>query len=666
MLLKKKNKIIPDQRKYLRLDTVFPVEFRVLCFDGKTFLSGWLQGFTRDISKGGLRLEVNDLDPVLAGMFKNSRLSLNLKIEIPAVKNPVDALAEAVWVNTENNKYFIGLRYKQICPCLNNRIIWYAIARKSFKPVAFIGIVILGAGIILSGYINNKLVTVNKKLVEQFVMVNQEFNNLEQWIKQSGRNKLELESKIKVLESRIETVEYEKEEIKKEQISKKSIVDINSAQAEQELNKMITRLTNEKTDLQNQLAALRKKESSAKEELSRLDEKKAVLRKANFDKMYHWLKVHQNPRTGLILSFEGDSQIANWAFIYDQSLAAQAYMLFSDFDRAKKVLDFFIDKAKRGPQNMFYNAYYANDAGPAEYIVHSGPNIWLGIAAVHYFQKTEDKRYLEFARDIAGAVLKIQKQDKDGGIKGGPDTAWYSTDHNLDAYAFFSMLYDITKQQEYAQARNKLLNWFVLHAYDKFDIPVLRGKGDSTIATDTYAWSIASLGPEKLQEIDMDPGMILDFANKCCLMEVDFKRPDGQVVKIKGFDFAPQSNIARGGIVSSEWTAQMALSFKIMADFYKKKNMLDKSRAYEEKADEYLSSLNNMVISSPSPSGQGDSCLPYATQENVDTGHGWRTPKGANTGSVAGTAYTIFANYGYNPLALSPLLGEESERVNNE
>ena len=59
-----------------------------------------------------------------------------------------------------------------------------------------------------------------------------------------------------------------------------------------------------------------------------------------------------------------------------------------------------------------------------------------------------------------------------------------------------------------------------------------------------------------------------------------------------------------------------------------------------------------MLISSSSASGQGEGCLPYATQDNVDTGHGWMTPQGSHTGSVSGTAYTLFAYYGFNPLEL--------------
>jgi hypothetical protein len=124
-------------------------------------------------------------------------------------------------------------------------------------------------------------------------------------------------------------------------------------------------------------------------------------------------------------------------------------------------------------------------------------------------------------------------------------------------------------------------------------------------------------------------------------------------VQIKGFDFAPQKHLARGGVVSSEWTAQMTLAFKIMADYYRKKGMPAKAHAYDLKADDYLCALAGMIISSPSPSGQGENCLPYATQDSADTGHGWYTPKGKSTGSLSGTAYTVFAYYNYNPLELT-------------
>jgi len=148
--------------------------------------------------------------------------------------------------------------------------------------------------------------------------------------------------------------------------------------------------------------------------------------------------------------------------------------------------------------------------------VHCGPNIWLGISVLQYINKAGSKEYLDLAEGIAAAIISLQMQDKDGGLKGGPGISWYSTEHNLDAYAFFDMLYRITGKGQYKEARDRVLNWITLHTYDKMDVPIKRGKGDSTIATDTYAWSIAAIGPEKLSLLGMDPDKILEFAEENC------------------------------------------------------------------------------------------------------------------------------------------------------
>ncbi len=387
------------------------------------------------------------------------------------------------------------------------------------------------------------------------------------------------------------------------------------------------------------------------DEFKRLDKKKVTLEKANLDNMYQWLKVHQNQHTGLVMSFEGDNSVKDWAFIYDQSLVAQAYTYSLDFKRLHTLLDFFNNHAKR-KGGLFFNVYYAGDGEPAEYVVHSGPNIWIGIAIAQYTYKAQDRRYLRLAEEIAEAIIDLQNQDPQGGIRGGPDVSWYATEHNLDAYAFFNMLYKITGKAKYVDSANKVLNWLTEHTYDKTDIPIKRGKGDSTIATDTYAWSIAAIGPQRLEKLGMDPDRIMEFAEANCSVEVSYQRPEGETIKVKGFDFAPERNLGRGGVVSSEWTAQMVIAFKIMEEFYSKKGMVAKAKEYKNKAEEYLSSLGKMIISSPSPSGQGESCFPYATQDFVDTGHGWFTPKGKSTGSISGTAYTFFAYYNYNPLEL--------------
>ncbi|MCX5707200.1 MAG: hypothetical protein NTW13_06090 [Candidatus Omnitrophica bacterium] len=639
-----------EHRKYIRLNTVLPVEFRLESLDGKHFLSNWIQGFTSNIGRGGICLYVNNFDQNLAKALKEGRARLSLAIELPIRRNPISARAHVAWVKDvfgSPNKYLIGLGYEEINSVQNNTLIRYAWTKKLLIPAGLGIILLLSLGLVLNSLVNIKLTQGNKALVQQLVSVIHESNFTRQSIKELNRQREDLEIEIQRLELNMHRLQLERSRLGE----KSGLASAEYSQKTEEMNNLIAKLSTEKKALQEQLTSVQQKKNFVSEKLIELDKKKATLEKANLDKMYHWLKVHQNPHTGLIMSFEGDSDIKNWAFTYDQALVVQLYANFSDFERVHKLFDFFSRKAKR-ENGLFFNAYYANDGEPAEFIVHSGPNIWLGIAIAQYTHNTQDNEYLGVAEEIARGIMNLQKQDADGGIRGGPQVEWFATEHNLDAYAFFKMLHQVTGKDKYQEAADKTLNWLVKHTYDKADIPVKRGKGDSTIATDTYAWSIASLGPEKLAELGMDPEKIMEFAEKNCSVEVCYVRPEGQTVKIRGFDFAPEKHVSRGGVVSSEWSAQMVISFKIMADFYAKKGMLKKAESYRMKADAYLAELGNMIISSSSPSGQGEGCLPYATQDFVDTGHGWFTPKGKTTGSVSGTTYTIFAYYNYNPLKL--------------
>ena len=637
--MQNKNSQTEERRKYIRISTVFPVQFRISTADGKRFLSDWLQGFTNNVSKGGICLTINHLSPDLGKLLQDRNLKLMLDIDMPLTRDPISASATVAWVDEavdDSSRYVLGLKYEDIDAGQRSKIVFYAWFKKLSLPVTLGAVALLAMGVIIGGLINFRLMQGNRLLAQQLTKVARESSIVKQKSSEIAKEKQDLQAKIKAMQARLKAIENQRSKITEE----------NNKAAD--LNNQIEKLTQEKIALQGKLASLSSKEATAEEDLLRLDKKRVGLEKANIDKMYQWLLTHQNPRTGLIMSFEGDKDIENWAFIYDQALAIIAYARNSDFERANKILDFFAKRAKRVDGRLI-NAYYV-DGSPAEYTVHVGPNVWVGIAALQYTYKTKDMSYLEFAEDIASSIIYLQ--DSEGGIKGGPGIDWYSTEHNLDAYAFFNMLYEVTSKNKYKDARDKVFDWIIKHTYDKQDIPVKRGKGDSTIATDTYAWSIAAIGPDKLQGLGMDPDRIMEFAEKNCLVECVFIGADGKPINIKGFDFAPQRHLARGGVISSEWTAQMIISFRIMSDFYSGKSMPKEARAYELKADEYLLYLANMMISSPSPSGQGENCLPYATEDSVDTGHGWMTPKGKKTGSLSGTAYTLFAYWNYNPLEL--------------
>ncbi|MFA5096050.1 MAG: hypothetical protein WC478_01785 [Candidatus Omnitrophota bacterium] len=650
---KRKDKYLGDERRwYIRLDTVLPVQFRLVGLDNQTSLSPNLQGFTNNLSKGGICLCAPELPQGLARLLREHQARVILSIDVPFLRKPIDAESTAIWVREDPAapcKYYLGLAYEKIDPAANNRLMRYARGKQLFIPVVLLAVVLLGMALALNGFLNIRLTEGNRQLIRQLSAVIRESNSTKQKISEISREKETLGARLGELTARIQAIEEEKAGLSGLKGKAAAEITVKSRKIN-ELNTLLQQLVREKGRLKQQLAGAQAQERAIAGQLARIDEKKQTLEKANFDRMYDWIKIHQNLRTGLVMSFEGDSDIDGWAFTYDESLAIQAFAYFGDNERARKALDFFKNRAER-KNGLFLNAYYAHDGLPAEFIVHSGPNIWLGIAALQYTQMTKDRQYLGLAEDIAAGIISLQKEDAEGGLRGGPAVTWYATEHNLDAYAFFDMLFTLANKQKYAEARDKALDWLVKNTYNKSGVPIKRGKGDATIATDTYAWSIAAVGPDKLESLGMHPDKIMEFAENTCRVDVPYNIED-RVVRVQGFDFAPQRHLARGGVVSSEWTAQMAISFKMMADHYLKKNLPVKAGVYRQKADECLASLSSMIICSPSASGQGANCLPYASQDFVDTGHGWFTPKGKSTGSVSGTAYTIFAYYNYNPLKL--------------
>lgn len=649
-----------QRRRYIRLDSVFPVDFRLVTQDNQTFLSDWIQGFTNNISRGGICLSVNNLKPEFIDLIQKGEVNLLLKIQIPLSSQATQAQGKTIWIKAVSNQpgqYIIGISYSEISTLANKHIVGYAWMRYLVPRFSFGLLILLVLGISISGYFNWRLTRENRNLVVKLVNILEESKITQETIDKINKEKEELNSGLMQIQSQIKDAEEEKQQLSRKLnqmqlvMERKDATEKGLKESVGQLNLLLARLKEEKDALQARLLMLQQKGIEVSKDLLVLDEKKAVLTQATFDNIYQWLLRHQSPHTGLILSFEGDKDIDKWAFVYDQALAACAYTYFADFQNAKKIFNFFKFKAKK-VDGGFLNAYYANDGKPAEYVVHCGPNIWLGIAILQYTQRSKDANYLNLAEQIADWIIQIQDQDEEGGIRGGPKDKWYSTEHNLDAYAFFDMLYKITANLRYKKSAKRSLDWLLKHTYGRSDVPVRRGKGDSTIATDTYAWSIAAIGPAKLGEIGMTPEDIIKFAEESCCVEVNYSRPEGNVIRIKGFDFAAYRNLARGGVISCEWTAQMILSFKILAGFYREKQEFTVAKVYQDKADEYLWQLSRMIISSPSPSGQGRGCLPYASSDFIDTGHGWMTPKGSSTGSVAATAYTLFAYYGYNPLKL--------------
>ena len=150
--------------------------------------------------------------------------------------------------------------------------------------------------------------------------------------------------------------------------------------------------------LKRRTSSLSKERVSAEDSLKELLSSFETVEKKGISTMYKWIKNHQNPITGLVVSYEGDKGMEDWGFTYDQSLAAQCFTLMDDQEDAEKILDFYKDKAKK-IYGGYVNAYDVYSGSVVEYSVHCGPNIWLGIAILQYTHKFKDEEYLFMAEN---------------------------------------------------------------------------------------------------------------------------------------------------------------------------------------------------------------------------------------------------------------------------
>ncbi len=660
-----------EHRKYIRLNVIFPVEFQFVDPETSGSISEIKQGFTRDVGKGGICLEVNNLEEGLENVIKEGRAKLDIRLHIPLSMPETKAIAKIAWYEKIKagypNKYLIGLSFSQIDQKDSKRIYFHATRIILTPAIVSILVFFLISGLAYFYSTGFKSKLENRKLVQELNQLSAKKSELEEKITDLDSEREVVDCKIVLNEDKIEKYKNQIKDLEqlvggakakdrliaylKEDKEKTKAVMKHVLYQRARFNRKMLNLGEENTYLKNRVSKLSNQRVSVEDNLKDLLSLLKPIEEKNISGMYQWLKNHQSRRTGLVMSYEGDKNLEEWAFTYDQSLASQCFTLMGDRQDAKEILDFYKYKAQKS-EGAFANAYDAQTGSVMEYYVHSGPNVWLAIAIVQYTKKFKDETYLSVAEDIAGWLIALQKQDKDFGIRGGPKFEWFSTEHNLDAYALFGMLYGITEDDMYLEAQDRILGWLKKNSFNRLEGRMNRGKGDATIATDTFAWAIAAIGPKLLKESGMDPDQILDFAETNCMVTVDYIMQDGKKVKVSGFDFGKYEHLARGGIVSTEWTSQMVVSFRIMADYYKQNSDFNKAAYYNKKADFYLSEIEKMVISSPSRVGQGQGCLPYATQDDVDTGHGWRVARGTKTGSTAGTAYTIFAKYNYNPLAL--------------
>jgi hypothetical protein len=131
------------------------------------------------------------------------------------------------------------------------------------------------------------------------------------------------------------------------------------------------------------------------------------------EKAYEWMTNMQGPN-GLVESVE----YSNFVSLYDNSLAALAFIAEGDLERAEQIFDFFnsrLDSEFRANYGGFFQ--YRERSGENGSRIWMGDNAWLLLALNHYHETTQTDRYSILAAELDQYLRSLQEED--GGLKGG-------------------------------------------------------------------------------------------------------------------------------------------------------------------------------------------------------------------------------------------------------
>ncbi|MFH0764424.1 MAG: hypothetical protein V1927_05420 [Candidatus Omnitrophota bacterium] len=393
-----------------------------------------------------------------------------------------------------------------------------------------------------------------------------------------------------------------------------------------------------------------------------------------------WLEKNSDEITGLPYSHVGDKRFEKWCITYDAAVASLAYIASGEPERAKKIIDFYRKNESVWRLGGIIGAVYAPDPGGSgeSWAVWVGEDAWLAIASFHLYKATSQKEYLDLAKKIADFIASLQNENKAdlnyGGVPLGPESDGmvagdqhinydagmpgfsevFATEHNIDAYALFNMLYQETKYEKYREAKDKILAWLKRVAYNKKEGRLNRGgrkEIDRAVATDVHSWGISALGVETLDGIE--PGLaekMMAFVEKNCLVKASYTKPGGEKVTVEGADYTDHNTagtLHRGPMVSPEWTFELINAYKRLSDDFIKRGERAKADRYNQKRVKLIENMLNLAVKD-----SGGLAYPYATLADAPIGHGIVTPCEGNLSAI-GVSYAILGLSGYDPLALT-------------
>jgi len=343
-----------------------------------------------------------------------------------------------------------------------------------------------------------------------------------------------------------------------------------------------------------------------------------------------WLRGQICPESKLVAGY-ADKPVC---WLYGQALAVIAFAEEGgQYTRhAKDILDFLRTHRNRpGPGECCWRfAYYPNGKRGGEYTT-TAVNAWAVMAIAFYEAKTGDGTYRPMAEEALGWIearctKTIQGQtgvvmaDKNYSASRHDDTRIFSTEHNLDAYAAFRNMAQLTGKPAYRAMAHKLRGFLLALIWDGrrfrggYRFP---GRANPAVYLDAQSWGVLALGPEFASG--------LAVAEELCLVAGRAHRLNGRSVRdVRGF-----TQWSKTGYYWAEGTEGMVAAYRVVGE--------------HEKAAVYHEQTRRLAVALDGDPADAKLGVPHASADAKDM---------STTESVASTAWFYFNERGVNPFAV--------------
>jgi hypothetical protein len=185
---------------------------------------------------------------------------------------------------------------------------------------------------------------------------------------------------------------------------------------------------------------------------------------------HRWLREQQNPKTGLLRSYDIPGDGSAWT--YDQAVGTLALLAAGDTATATRCADAML-QLRDAKHQAWADGHDSETKRVTSAPVAVGPNTWMGLAFLGLHRATSQTKYLAAAEQIGQFIVRLQLAGGPhaGAIAGGYGEdglpfPWISTEHNADAVAFLAALADASNKDEYREAAVRIADWLDQQMWD--------------------------------------------------------------------------------------------------------------------------------------------------------------------------------------------------------